>query len=104
MRLPEQLPESVVRRIGYFALRTLKNANLSMLVFQRNVQLYPQSPRAHASLADAYLARADTAAAIAQLRKAVAVSRATGADLPAEVRAMLTTLERGNRPRSPDSN
>ena len=91
--LPERLPERVVNRLGYFALRTLEHAALSILVFQRNVELHPESARVHASLADGYLARGDTAAGIAHLRQAVTISRSSGAELPAEAHATLRKLE-----------
>jgi len=90
--LPPQLLERPVDHIGYWALETLRNVGLAIQVFQRNAELHPESARAHASLADGYLARSDTAAAIAELRVAVRVWQTTGAELSSEARAKLAAL------------
>jgi predicted alpha/beta superfamily hydrolase len=87
--LPEELPERFVNRLGYALLRS---PALAIRVFERNVSTYPKSVNVYASLADGYLALGDTTAAIAQLRKAAAVARTSGAPLPAETSAKLTKL------------
>src|SRR5262249_46300541 len=68
--LPEDLPEVVVRRAASFALNRLKNPAFAVALSERNVSLRPKSPSAHASLADALLAKGDTAAAVDHLRMA----------------------------------
>jgi predicted alpha/beta superfamily hydrolase len=94
LRLPKQLPERPVDHLGYWALETVGNADLALQVFRRNVELHPESARARASLADAYMAKGDTAAAVVELRRAVRIWRETGAELSAASRAKLLLLAR----------
>jgi hypothetical protein len=93
LRLPEQLPEPDLNRLARFALSTLKNADLSILVLSRNVELHPESARAVARLAEGYLAKGDTASAIVHLRRAVTMSRSSPTELPPDARAKLESLE-----------
>jgi tetratricopeptide (TPR) repeat protein len=93
--LPEALPEIALTRLARFALNTLKNVDLSIRVLERNVALHPESARALAALADGYLSRGDTAAAIVQFRKALASARTSPTALPNDVPAKLRELEKG---------
>jgi tetratricopeptide (TPR) repeat protein len=92
--LPDALPEPAVNRLGYRVLGRSKNPALAIAVFELNVKHYPKSVNVYDSLADGYLAAGDTTAAIAQLRKAVAVGRETGASVPAATSAKLAKLLR----------
>jgi predicted alpha/beta superfamily hydrolase len=94
--LPDALPERAVNRLGYRVLGGSKNPRLAVAVFALNVKRYPKSVNVYDSLADGYLAAGDTTEAIAQLRKAVAVGRETGAPVAAETSAKLTKLLRRN--------
>jgi predicted alpha/beta superfamily hydrolase len=96
--LEQQLPEPTLNRLARFALDALKDPALSLLVFERSVELHPQSARAMARLAEAYLANGDTASAIAHFRKAVAMSPSSATELPSDARAMLKKLERKRVP------
>ena len=93
LHLPKELPERPVDHLGYWALAA-GNAGLALHVFRRNVALHPESATAHASLADAYLAKRDTAAAVDELQRAVRIWRATGAELSAVSRRKLQLLAR----------
>jgi tetratricopeptide (TPR) repeat protein len=94
LRLPDVLPENAIDRVGRFALNTLKDADLAIRVFARNVALRPDSARAVARLADAYSAKGDRAQAIAHLRKAIALGPSSPTDVPADARTKLRQLER----------
>lgn len=63
-----------------------------------NLGQHPESLGARDGLADVYLARGDTAEAIAQLRKADTVARASGGNLPEELREKLAQLQGRRRP------
>jgi uncharacterized protein len=90
--LPGRLPEPDVNRLARFALTTVKNADLAVLILRRNVELHPRSARATARLADGYLARGDTATAIAHLRQAIAMASTSDTELPPDARAKLERL------------
>lgn len=94
LRLPENLPENAIDRVGRFALNTLKDADLAIGLFERNVTLRPGSARAAARLADGYIAKGDHARAIAQLKKAIALAPSSPTDLPEDARTKLQELER----------
>jgi predicted alpha/beta superfamily hydrolase len=94
--LPDALPEAAVNRLGYRVLGRSKNPALAIAVFELNVKRYPKSVNVYDSLGDGYLAAGDTTAAIAQLRKAVAVGRETGASVPAATSAKLAKLLQRN--------
>jgi hypothetical protein len=83
-----------VERAARFAMSTLKNVDLSIRLFERNVALHPGSARAVAKLADGYLAKGDAAAAIAQLRRAIALAGSSPTELPADVSSKLRELQR----------
>jgi len=93
LHLPKELPERPVDHLGFWALET-GNAGLAIHVFRRNVALHPESARAHASLAEAYLEKRDTAAAVDELQRAVRIWRETGAELSAASRRKLQLLAR----------
>jgi hypothetical protein len=90
--LPEQLPEPDVNRLARVAANTLKQPRVALLVLRRNVTLHPGSARAVARLAAGLLAVGDTAGAIAQLRRAVAMAPSSPTELPGDARATLDTL------------
>ena len=92
--LPEVLPERAVNRLARFALNTLKDTGLSVRVLERNVALHPESARARAALADGYLSKGDTVAALVHFRKAVALARTSPTALPADVKTKLRALEK----------
>jgi predicted alpha/beta superfamily hydrolase len=94
--LPDALPEPVINRLGYRVLGRSKNPALAIAVFELNVKRYPKSVNVYDSLADGYLAAGDTTAAIAQLRRAVAVGHETGAPVPSETSAKLAKLLQRN--------
>ncbi|HTD61081.1 MAG TPA: alpha/beta hydrolase-fold protein [Gemmatimonadaceae bacterium] len=96
LSLPEVLPEPVINRLGYRVLGRSKNPALAIALFKLNVKRYPKSVNVYDSLGDGYLAAGDTTAAIAQLRKAVAVGRETGAPVAAETSDKLAKLSRRN--------
>jgi predicted alpha/beta superfamily hydrolase len=94
LRLPEVLPENAIDRVGRFALNTLKDPDLAIRVFQRNVAARPDSARALGRLADGYIAKDDRPRAIAELKKAIALAPLSPSELPADARSKLRELER----------
>ena len=90
--LPEALPEEMLNDLGYELMEHHKAA-LAVSVFQQNVNAYPHSPNAYDSLADGFLAVADTAAALTQLRTAVKVSHSVGVPVHPETRRKLELLQ-----------
>jgi predicted alpha/beta superfamily hydrolase len=94
LRLPETLPEIALERAARFARNTLKNDDLAVRILERNVALHPGSARAVARLADGYAAKGDVAAAIAHLRRAIALDRSSATELPGDARTKLRELER----------
>jgi pimeloyl-ACP methyl ester carboxylesterase len=95
--LSEQLPENLLNGIGYDLMSHDKTA-LAISVFKRNVKAYPNSPNVYDSLADGFLAAADSVSALAQLRMAVKVAHSTGVRVHPETQRKLQSLE-GNRTR-----
>lgn len=93
LHLPEALPEIALERTARFARNTLKNDDLAVRILERNVALHPGSARAAARLADGYTATGDLAAAIAQLRRALALDGSSATELPADAPAKLRELE-----------
>jgi tetratricopeptide (TPR) repeat protein len=92
--LGELLPEDVLNDLGY-ALLDGGNVALAILVFKRNARHYPQSPNVYDSLGDAYLAAADTGAAIEEYRRAVGVAHAAGVGVDPETQRKLDALKPG---------
>jgi hypothetical protein len=90
--LPEQLPESELAELGSYLLRQTGRAATALEVFRRNAALHPDSPDTHSAVANAHLARGDTAAAIPALERAADVSRRTGRPLPPAAAERLAAL------------
>ncbi len=90
--LPEVLPESELAELGSYLLRQPGRAATALEVFRRNAALHPESPNVHSAVANAHLARGDTAAAITALERAADVSRRTGRPLPPGAEERLATL------------
>jgi hypothetical protein len=93
LHLPEALPEVALERAARFARNTLKNHDRGVRILERNVALHPGSARAVARLAEGYAATGD-AAALAQLRRAIALDRSSATELPPDARTKLRELER----------
>jgi predicted alpha/beta superfamily hydrolase len=93
--LPDHLPESQVNEWGYGVLKVLKMPNVAVWIFRKNVANHPDSPSAHASLAEGLLAVGDTAAARTQFRSARDVASRVGQPLSEEMRKKLDVLDRG---------
>ena len=91
--LSELLPEQVLNQLGYGVLQALKKPDLAIWVFRRNVALYPESANVYDSLADALIAKGDSAAARVELRRAVDIATRTGQPTLAESRRKLQELE-----------
>ena len=90
--LSEQLPEQILNGLGYRLINRNK-VPLAISVFKRNIRAYPQSVNVYDSLADGFLAAADSASALAQLRTALQVAHSLGAQVPAETQRKLEALE-----------
>jgi predicted alpha/beta superfamily hydrolase len=102
--LPELLPEDVLNQVGYNVLLGLKKPNWAIPVFKRNIVLHPESANVYDSLGDAYIAKGDTIAAKAELRRAVDVATRTNHPVLAESARKLLQLEQatqagGTKPR-----
>ena len=90
--LPEELPESELAELGSYLLRQPGRAATALEVFRRNATLHPESPNVHSAVANAHLARGDTAAAVTALERAADVSRRTGRPLPPAAQERLAAL------------
>ncbi len=90
--LDERLPESDVNQLGHGVLR-LKKPELAIWVFRQNVDLYPGSANVYNSLADALLAKGDTIAAIAQLKRSIDLATRTGHPVLEASRKKLQALD-----------
>jgi len=88
------LPEDQVNNLGYGVLGVLKLPRLAVWLFRENVRDYPRSPNVYDSLGDGLLAAGDTAAAIAQFRRALSVASEAGQPGADETRKKLAALER----------
>jgi predicted alpha/beta superfamily hydrolase len=75
--LPEVVPEQVLNQVGYYALQFMKKPDFAATIFQRNVDRYPGSANVYDSLADALIAKGDSAAARVALRRAVDLATQT---------------------------
>ena len=67
-------PEMQINGLGYFML-SQKFYDKAVALFQMNTENYPQSGNTYDSYADALIAKNDTAAAIANYRKAYAITK-----------------------------
>ena len=95
--LSEKLPEQVLNGLGYNVLQALRNADLAIWVFRRNVALYPGSANVYDSLGDGLLAKGDSAAARSQFQRAVDVATQTGHPVLNESRTKLESLTRATQ-------
>ena len=91
--LDERLPESEVNGLGYNVLSALRKPGLAVWVFRQNVGLYPESANTYDSLADALIAKGDTAAAIVELKRAVDIATRTKHPVLPESTKKLKALE-----------
>ena len=67
-------PEMQINGLGYFML-SQKHLDKAAALFEMNVENYPQSGNTYDSYADALLAKKDTTAAIANYKKAYAITK-----------------------------
>jgi len=67
------LDEAGLNRLGYYALYTLNAPRDAVEIFEMNVAAFPRSANVYDSLGEAYLAAGDTAQAIANYRKSLAL-------------------------------
>ena len=72
-----------------------KKTDLAIAVFKRNVNLYPESLNVYDSMGDGFLAAGDTASAVENFKKSVAVAHRRGATVPAETQSKLDALTKG---------
>ena len=91
------LPEEQVNGLAYGVLRVKKLPRLALWLFRENVRDYPHSPNVYDALGDGFLAVGDTASAIAQFRRALAVAGEDGQPGAAETKRKLAALERRGR-------
>lgn len=99
--LPEVVPEQVLNQLGYFALQFMKKPSFAAELFRRNVERYPASANVYDSLADALIAKGDSAAARATLRRAVDLATRSGHSVLEESTRKLQALERAVQAGSP---
>ena len=71
------IPENLLNQIGYHMLGA-SNYPAAIKVFQKNVELYPDSPNVYDSLAEAYDRDGQSAAARRNYEKAVSVAEQSG--------------------------
>lgn len=88
------LPEDQVNHLAYGVLRNLELPHVAVWLFRENVRDYPQSANVYCGLGDGLLAVRDTAPAIAQFRRGLAVGRRVGQPCAAETKRKLAALER----------
>lgn len=67
-------------------LQALKLPAVAVWIFRRNAAMYPESAKVYDSLGDGLLAKGDTVAAIAELRRAVEIGTRTKHPVTAESR------------------
>jgi predicted alpha/beta superfamily hydrolase len=90
---PETLPENTLNGLAYGVLQALKMPAVALWIFRRNVALHPESANVYDSLGDGLLAQGDTAAAIAELRRAVEIGTRTKHPVTAESQKKLRQLD-----------
>ena len=95
--LPEAVPEQVLNQVGYFALQFMKKPDFAITLFRRNVERYPGSANVYDSLADALIAKGDSAAARVALRQAVDVATRTHHSVLEESTRKLNALEQATQ-------
>jgi hypothetical protein len=96
LALPEKLPERELNSLGYEVLQSLNSPSLATWVFQRNVDLYPESANVYDSLGDALLANADTTAARTAFQRAAEVAARHGRPVAEETKRKLAALDRAS--------
>jgi pimeloyl-ACP methyl ester carboxylesterase len=87
------LPEEQVNNLAYGVMRILQLPRLAVWLFRENVRDYPQSANAYDGLGNGLLAVGDTASAIAQFRRALAMASQLGQPVAAETKRKLASLE-----------
>jgi hypothetical protein len=87
------LPEEQVNGLAYGVLTIKQLPNLAVWLFRENVRDYPKSPSARYGLGDGVLAVGDTASAIVELRRGLAIDAQPGQSHAVEAKQKLTTLE-----------
>jgi len=91
---PEALPEDALNGLGYGTLQILKMTDLAIWIFRRNAAKHPESANVYDSLGDGLLAKGDTAAAIAEFRRAVDIGTRTKHPVTSASRDKLRQLEK----------
>ncbi len=69
-----KIPESLLNEMGYKAIE-LERPEDAIRIFKRNIELYPDSPNAYDSLADAYEKNGELGLALTNYNKAVQLGR-----------------------------
>lgn len=87
------LPEDQVNGLAFGVLRIKKLPQLALWLFRENVRDYPDSPNVYDALGDGLLAVGDTASAMAQFCRALAVAREGGQPGSAETKRKLGARE-----------
>jgi predicted alpha/beta superfamily hydrolase len=95
--LPTLLPEDALNQLGYNVLLGLRKPDWAIPVFKRNVALHPESANVYDSLGDAYIAKGDTIAAKAELRRAVEIATRTNHPVLGESTRKLQQLEQATQ-------
>ncbi|HEU4996925.1 MAG TPA: hypothetical protein VFT29_19040 [Gemmatimonadaceae bacterium] len=73
---------------------TRKAPTLAVWIFRRNAAMYPESANVYDSLGDGLLAKGDTAAAIAEFRRAVDIGTRTKHPVTADSQTKLRQLDK----------
>lgn len=95
--MPELLPENVLNQLGYTALQWFDSPAAAVVIFRRNVALYPGSANVYDSLGDALLANGDKAGARTQFEKAIELAKASGHPVLVESTRKLAALKNTDR-------
>lgn len=85
-------PEMVVNGFGYNAL-SLKQYEKAAALFEMNIANYPESGNTYDSYADLLLARKDSTAAIANYKKALAITNSEGTKLKLDQLLGISTIK-----------
>ena len=100
--LDVRLPQQVLNGVGYRALRWVRNPDLAVWVFRRNVALYPESVNVYDSLGDAYLAQGDREMAKSSFQRSIDTAVRTKVVPSPETITKLNALERGGETGRPE--
>jgi predicted alpha/beta superfamily hydrolase len=93
------LPEEQVNGFAYGVLTIKKLPRLAVWLFRENVRDYPRSPNVYYGLGDGLLAVGDTASAMAQFRRGLALDTQPGQSRAAEIKRKLAGI--GNHSAKP---